>query len=198
MPQALQNVTSDRTHSCSPSVQSEALEALAGNASSRQLVALFKHLLERLEAKPTGCDDLQDVVQTRQPSAGQLGRTSQLQQSDGDGFTAHEILMSQLIQQLNVQSQAVEQLQNNCQRRQQQFDSSRAHAAELQQEVGQKRKRIASLTGYEGFQEKKIRTLEKKLQHYRNLCLYIATASEVSHSVTARRSMKQLHEYDHG
>ena len=182
MLQALQNVMLDRTNGCSPSITSEALEAPAGNASPRQLFALFKHLLEASEAKANGYDELHDMVQTEQRSVGQLERALQLQQRHADRFTAHDLLMSQLTQQLNVQSQAAEQLRNNCHQRKQQLDSCQADAAALQQEVGQKRKRIDSLMEHGVFQEKRIKTLEKKLQQFKNLCSYVATESEVRHS----------------
>ena len=180
--QVRQNREMDRHNVSSPSVNSEALDAAAATASSRQLFAQFKNLLEAAEAKVTGYDELHAMLQSEQRSVGQLERALHMQQRHIDRFTAQDLLVSQLAQQLTVQSQNVEQLRTTCHQLSQQLESCQALAANLQQEVGQKRKRIDSLMEHGVFQEKRIRGLEKKLQQYKSLCSYIASESQVSHT----------------
>ena len=177
-----QNEEMDRHNVSSPSVNSEALDAAAATASSRQLFAQFKNLLEAAEAKVTGYDELHAMLQNEQRSVSQLERALHMQQRHIDRFTAQDLLVSQLTQQLNVQSQNIEQLRTTCLRRSQQVESCQARAANLQQEVGQKRKRIDSLMEHGVFQEKRIRGLEKKLMQYQSLYSYIASESQVSHA----------------
>ncbi|KAL3132880.1 hypothetical protein ABBQ38_006799 [Trebouxia sp. C0009 RCD-2024] len=170
----------DRKIGSSPSAlpPAEALDAVAANASSRQLFAQFKQLLEAAKAKVSGYHELHSLLQNEQRSVGQLERALHLQQRHIDRFTAQDLLVSQLTQQLTVQSQAVERLQSSCSQRLQQLEECQAHASALQQEVGQKRKRIDSLMEHGMYQDKRIRGLEKKLQQYKSLCSYVASESQ--------------------
>ena len=174
----------NRNIGSSPSVPPEALDAASANATSKQLFAQFKQLLEAAEAKVSGYHELHAMLQNEQRSVGQLERALHLQQRHIDRFTAQDLLVSQLTQQLTVQSQAVEQLRSSCNQRSQQLESCQAHASALQQEVGQKRKRIDSLMEHGMYQDKRIRGLEKKLQQYKSLCSYVANESPVSHSAS--------------
>ncbi len=117
----------------------------AVNASGRQLFAQFKQLLEAAEAKVTGYDELHALLQNEQRSVGQLERALQLQQRHIDRFTAQDLLLAQLTQQMAIQAQALEQLQSTCRQQKQQLASAKAEASQLQQEVGHKRKRIEAL-----------------------------------------------------
>lgn len=174
----------DRNIGSSPSSAppaADALDPIAANASSRQLFAQFKQLLEAAEAKVSGYHELHSMLQNEQRSVGQLERALHLQQRHIDRFTAQDLLVSQLTQQLSVQSQAVEQLQSSCSQHSQQLEKCQAHASALQQEVGQKRKRIDSLMEHGMYQDTRIRGLEKKLQQYKSLCAYFATESQVGH-----------------
>lgn len=171
----------DRNIGSSPSSAppaADALDPIAANASSRQLFAQFKQLLEAAEAKVSGYHELHSMLQNEQRSVGQLERALHLQQRHIDRFTAQDLLVSQLTQQLSVQSQAVEQLQSSCSQHSQQLEKCQAHASALQQEVGQKRKRIDSLMEHGMYQDTRIRGLEKKLQQYKSLCAYFATESQ--------------------
>ena len=179
VPQVAQQGSMNRHNGSSPSVNSGGLEEAASNSSSRQLFAHFKSLLEAAEAKVAGYDELRAMLQSEQRSVGQLERA--LQQRHIDRFTAQDLLVSQLTQQLTAQSQAVEQLRNTCRQHTQQLENCQAYASALQQEVGQKRKRIDSLMDIGEHQEKKLTLLEKKLQQYRSLCSYVATESQVKH-----------------
>lgn len=169
----------DRNIGSSPSIPPDALDAVSANASSRQLFAQFKQLLEAAEAKVSGYHELNAMLQYEQRSIGQLERALHLQQRHIDRFTAQDFLVSQLTQQLTVQSHTLEQLRSSCNQRSKQLDNCQAHASALQQEVGQKRKRIDSLMEHGMYQDKRIRCLEKKLQQYKSLCSYVASESQV-------------------
>ena len=181
----------DRHNDPSPSVSSKALDAAAASASSRKLSAQFQNLLAAAEVKVTGYDELRAMLQNEQQSVGQLERAVHMQQRRIDRFTSQDLLVSQLTQQLNMQSQNVQQLRSTCQQHSQQLESCQAHAANLQQQVGQKRKRIDSLINHGALQEKRIHGLEKRLQQCKTLCSYTASKIQVSHTECKTPSAKQ-------
>lgn len=149
------------------------------NASGRQLFAHFKQLLEAAEAKVTGYDELHALLQNEQRSVGQLERALQLQQRHIDRFTAQDLLLAQLTQQMAIQSQALEQLQKTCRQQNQQLSAVKSEALTYQQEVGQKRKRIEGLESHKACQEQSIGKLEQKIQEYKRICSFVARESQV-------------------
>lgn len=161
----------------SSSTTSEAGDAV--NASGRQLFAQFKQLLEAAEAKVTGYDELHALLQNEQRSVGQLERALQLQQRHIDRFTAQDLLLAQLTQQMAIQTQALEQLQGTCRQHKQQLASAKAEASQLQQEVGHKRKRIDALEWHGACQEQSISKLEHRVHEYKRICSYVARESQV-------------------
>ena len=161
----------------SSSSTSEARDAV--NASGRQLFAQFKQLLEAAEAKVTGYDELHALLQNEQRSVGQLERALQLQQRHIDRFTAQDLLLAQLTQQMGIQAQALEQLQNTCRHQKQQLASAKAEASQLQQEVGHRRKRIEALEWHGACQEQSISKLEHRVHEYKRICAYVARESQV-------------------
>jgi len=161
----------------SSSTTSEAGDAV--NASGRQLFAQFKQLLEAAEAKVTGFDELHALLQNEQRSVGQLERALQLQQRHIDRFTAQDLLLAQLTQQMAIQAHAWEQLQATCRQQQQQLAAAKAEASQLQQEVGHKRKRIEALEWHGACQEQSISKLEHKTCEYKRICSYVARESQV-------------------
>ncbi|KAA6427373.1 MAG: hypothetical protein FRX49_02037 [Trebouxia sp. A1-2] len=160
----------------SSSSTSEARDAV--NASGRQLFAQFKQLLEAAEAKVTGYDELHALLQNEQRSVGQLERALQLQQRHIDRFTAQDLLLAQLTQQMGIQAQALEQLQNTCRHQKQQLASAKAEASQLQQEVGHRRKRIEALEWHGACQEQSISKLEHRVHEYKRICAYVARESQ--------------------
>ena len=161
----------------SSSTTSEAGDAV--NASGKQLFAQFKQLLEAAEAKVTGYGELHALLQNEQRSVGQLERALQLQQRHIDRFTAQDLLLAQLTQQMAIQTQALEQLQGTCRQQKQQLVSAKAEASQLQQEVGHKRKRIEALEWHGACQEQSISKLEHRVYEYKHICSYVARESQV-------------------
>ena len=161
----------------SSSATSEASDP--ANAPGSQLFAQFKQLLAAAEAKVTAYDELHALLRTEQRSVGELERALGLQQKHIDRFTAQDLLLAQLTQQMGLQSHALEQLQKTCWHQGQQLAALKAEASSLQQEVGHKRKRIASLEMHNGCQEGSIATLQRKLQDYQRICSFVARESQV-------------------
>ncbi len=159
------------------STSSEAGDAV--NTSGRQLFAQFKQLLEAAEATVTGYDELHALLQNEQRSVGQLERALQLQQRHIDRFTAQDLLLAQLTQQMAIQAQALEQLQSTSRQQKQQLAAATAEVSQRQQEVGHKRKRIEALEWHVACQEQSISKLEHKVHEYKRICSYVARESQV-------------------
>ncbi len=78
-----------------------------------------------------------------------------------------------------LQGQALEQLQSTYCKQNQQLVVVKAEASQLLQEVGQKCKRIEALEWHGTYQERKVSTLEHRVQEYKRICTYVARESQV-------------------
>ncbi|DBB04334.1 hypothetical protein WJX77_010670 [Trebouxia sp. C0004] len=134
----------------------------------------FKQLIDAAEAKVSGFDKLQVSLQASQKEVTMLEQLVQTQQKQLESFSAQDQLVSQLTRRLAAQSQALEQLEVSSQHREKQFDVVQSQAIVLQQEVGQKRKRIQDLESDGTFKVQKIQQLQHKLQEYRGICSYVS------------------------
>ncbi|DBA78138.1 TPA: hypothetical protein ACH3X2_008106 [Trebouxia sp. C0005] len=134
----------------------------------------FKQLIDAAEAKVSGFDELQFSLQASQKKVTRLEQLVQTQQKQLESFSAQDQLVSQLTRQLAAQSQALEQLEASSQRREKRFEAVQSQAVFLQQEVGQKRKRIQDLESDGTSKVQKIQQLQHKLQEYRGICSYVS------------------------
>ncbi len=139
----------------------------------------FKQLIDAAEAKVSGFDELQVSLQASQKEVIRLEQLVQTQQKQLESFSAQDQLVSQLTRRLAAQSQALEQLEAFSQRREKQFEAVQSQAVVLQQEVGQKRKRIQDLESDGTFKVQKIQQLQHKLQEYRGICSYVSLHTQV-------------------
>lgn len=142
----------------------------------------FKQLIDAAEAKVSGFDELQVSLQTSQKEVKRLEQLVQTQQKQLESFSAQDQLVSQLTRRLAAQSQALEQLEASTQRREKQFEAVKSQAVVLQQEVGQKRKRIQDLESDGTSKIHKIQQLQHKLQEYRGICSYVSLHTQVRYA----------------
>ena len=139
----------------------------------------FKQLLDAAEAKVSGFDELHASLQATQKEVKRLEQVVQTQQQQLDSFSAQDQLVAQLTRRLAAQSQALEQLETSNERREKQYDTVQTQAAALQQEVGQKRKRIQDLESDGTCKVQKIEHLEQRLEEYRSICSYVTAHTQV-------------------
>ena len=166
------------------------------NASGRQLFVQFKQLLAAAEAKVSGYDKLNALLQSEQRSVGHLEQALQLQQRHIERFSAQDLLVAQLTQHMAIQTQSLEQVQNTCNLQSQQLASVKAEAQRLHQEVGQKRKRTEALEWHSACQQQSIDQLERKLQEYKRICSNAVRESQVSiHFTLCSYHVSALHAY---
>ena len=144
-----------------------------------QLVLQFKQLLAAAEAKVSGYDELKALLENQQRSVRQLERALQLQQRHIDKFSAQDLLLAQLTQQIALQAHSYEQLQSRYLQHSQTLASAKSDAERLEGEVGQNRKRIESLEWHGAHQEQCIKRLEHQLKQYKRICSYVADESQV-------------------
>ena len=102
----------------------------------------------------------------------------QLQQEQRDKW-AQELLVTSLTQQLAAYAAALEQLHSICQQQELRVGVIQSHALGLQQQLGQKHKRIQELEKGSLDKESRIGELEGRLHKYRRLCSYVTANCEV-------------------
>ena len=136
-------------------------------------------LLQKGEGALPGFDELLARQRAEEQVAQQLHGAQQLQREQIEKWVAQELLVTQLTQQLAVYAQALAQLRSICQQQEAHVRAVQEHAANLQQQLGQKHKCIEGLEHDSTSRDKRIEDLEVRLHKYRKLCSYVATSSQV-------------------
>lgn len=136
-------------------------------------------LLQKGQGALPGFDELLARQRAEEQFAQQLHGAQQLQREQIDKWVAQELLVTQLTEQLAVYAQALDQLRSICQQQEVQVTAVQEHAANLQQQLGQKHKRIEGLEHDTTAQDRRIEDLETRLHKYRKLCSYVTTSSQV-------------------
>ena len=136
-------------------------------------------LLQKGQGALPGFDELLARQRAEEQFTQQLHGAQQLQREQIEKWVAQELLVTQLTQQLAVYAQALDQLKSICQQQEVHVNAIQKHAANLQQQLGQKTKRIAGLEHNSTVRDKCIEDLEVRLHKYRKLCSYVATSSQV-------------------
>ena len=136
-------------------------------------------LLQKGQGALPGFDELLARQRAEEQFAQQLHGAQQLQREQIEKWVAQELLVTQLTQQLAVYAQALDQLRNICQQQEVHASAVQKHAANLQQQLGQKHKRIEGLEHDSTARDKRIEDLEVRLHKYRKLCTYVATSFQV-------------------
>ncbi|DBB01365.1 TPA: hypothetical protein ACH3X1_013686 [Trebouxia sp. C0004] len=148
----------------------------------------LRQCLDAAEAKARDFDELQSSLQIAQQEVQRLEQLVQTQQRQLDSFSAQDQLVSQLTRQVAAQSQALDQLEASARRQEKQIDSAQAQTSAVQQELGQRRKRIQNLEADSALKVQKVEHLEHRLQECRRTCSLVT-----SHT---RRLEEQLHEQE--
>ena len=149
-------------------------------------------VLQKAHGVLPGFDELLARQRAQEQHAQQQRGAQKLQQEQIEKWVAQELLVTQLTQQLGVYAQALEQLQSICQQQELRVSAIQAHAADLQQQLGQKHKRIEGLEGDSAAKDKLIQDLEVRLHKYRRLCSYVTSSSQV-HTTEASHSHESQH-----
>ena len=150
------------------------------HASGMQLVLQFKQLLAAAEEKVSGYDELKALLENEQQSVRQLERALQLQQKHIDKFSAQDMLLAHLTQQMAMQARTFQQLESKNIQQAHNLALAKTDADRLEQEIGQKRKRIETLEYHDLCQSQSIKKLGHQLQQYKRICSYVAHESQVS------------------
>ena len=161
--------------------------ASAATGTSQQLIDQLSQLIGLLQKGHgvlPGFDELLTRQRAEEQLAQQLHGAQQLQREQIERWVAQELLVTQLTQQLAVYAQALDQLRSICQNQEVHVSAVQIHAADLQQQLGQKHKRAEGLEHDSLDKDKRIEDLEEQLRKYRKLCSYITTTSEVCPAVT--------------
>lgn len=141
-------------------------------------------LLQKGQGALPGFDELLARQRAEEQFAQQLHGAQQLQRQQIDKWVAQELLVTQLTEQLAVYAQALDQLRSICQQQEVQVTAVQEHAANLQQQLGQKHKSIEGLQHDTTARDRRIEDLETRLHKYRKLCSYVTTSSQVHIAVT--------------
>ena len=144
-----------------------------------QLTQLLR-VLQRAHGVLPGYDEVAARHTVDQNHAQQLHAGQQLQQEQKDKWVAQELLVTQLSQQL-AYAEALEQLHSICQQQELRVGAIQTHAVGLQQQLGQKHKRMQELELDSISKDHRIQDLESRLQKYRRLCSYVTANSQVKH-----------------
>lgn len=136
-------------------------------------------LLHKGQGPLPGFDELLARQRAEEQIAQQLHGAKQLQREQIEKWVAQELLVTQLTQQLAVYAQALDQLRSICQQQEVHVSVVQKHAANLQQQLGQKHKCIEGLEQDSASRDKHIEDLEVRLHKYRKLCSYVTTSSQV-------------------
>ena len=148
----------------------------------RQLIDQLSQLiglLQKGQGALPGFDELLVRQRAEEQIAQQLHGAQQLQREQMEKWVAQELLVTQLTQQLAGYAQALDQLRSICQQQEADVSAVQKHAANLQQQLGQKHKHIEGLEQDSMARDKHIEDLEIRLHKYRKLCSYVATSSQV-------------------
>ena len=161
----------------------------AAEGTPQQLIDQLTQLLsvlQRAHGVLPGYDEIAARQSINQHHVQQLRSGQQLQQEQRDKWVAQELLVTQLTQQLAAYAEALDQLHNICQQQELRVRATQTQASGLQQQLGQKHKRIRELEADSLSKDNKIQDLEARLQKYRRLCSYVTANSQV-------RSLPQKH-----
>ncbi|DBA78145.1 TPA: hypothetical protein ACH3X2_008112 [Trebouxia sp. C0005] len=162
----------------------------AADGTPQQLIDQLTQLLsvlQRAHGVLPGYDEIAARQSINQHHVQQLHSGQQLQQEQRDKWVAQELLMTQLTQQLAAYAEALDQLHNICQQQELRVRAIQTHASALQQQLGQKHKRIRELESDSLSKDSKIQDLEARLQKYRRLCSYVtANSQELEHQSDPR------------
>ena len=159
--------------------------ASAAAGTPQQLIDQLTQLigvLQKARGVLPGFDELLARQRAQEQLTQQQHGAQKLQQEQIEKWVAQELLVTQLTQQLGVYAQALEQLQGICQQQELRVGAVQAHTAHLQQQLGQKHKRIEGLELDSAAKDKHIQDLEVRLHKYRKLCSYVTTSSQVGHT----------------
>ncbi|KAL0018893.1 hypothetical protein WJX77_004011, partial [Trebouxia sp. C0004] len=163
----------------------------AAEGTPQQLIDQLTQLLsvlQRAHGVLPGYDEIAARQSINQHQVQQLHSGQQLQQQQRDKWVAQELLVTQLTQQLAAYAEALEQLHNICQQQELRVRAVQTHASGLQQQLGQKHKRIHELQSDSLSKDNKIQDLEAKLKKYRKLCSYVtANSQELEHQSDPRQ-----------
>ncbi len=154
----------------------------AAEGTPQQLIDQLTQLLsvlQRAHGVLPGYDEIAARQSTNQHHVQQSHSGQQLQQEQRDKWVAQELLVTQLTQQLAAYAEALDQLHSICQQQQLRVRAIQTHASGLQQQLGQKHKRIRELESDSLNNDNKIQDLEARLQKYRRLCSYVTANSQV-------------------
>lgn len=167
----------------------------ASEGTPQQLIDQLTQLLEVLQRAHgvlPGYDEVAARHSVGQNHAQQLHGGQQLQQEQRDKWVAQELLVTQLSQQLAAYAEALEQLHSICQQQELRVGAIQTHAVGLQQQLGQKHKRIRELELDSVSKEHRIQDLESRLQKYRRLCSYVTANSQVKHPFAMPSCLRTL------
>lgn len=156
--------------------------ASAAAGTPQQLIDQLTQLigvLQKAQGVLPGFDELLARQRAQEQLTQQQRGAQKLQQEQIEKWVAQELLVTQLTQQLGVYAQALEQLQGICQQQELRVSAVQAHTAHLQQQLGQKHKRIEGLELDSAAKDKHIQDLEVRLHKYRKLCSYVTSSSQV-------------------
>jgi len=154
----------------------------AAEGTPQQLIDQLTQLLnvlQRAHGVLPGYDEIAARQSINQHHAQQLHSGQQLQQEQRDKWVAQELLVTQLTQQLAAYVEALDQLHSICQQQELRIRAIQTHALDLQQQLGQKHKRIHELETDSLSKDNKIQDLEARLHKYRRLCSYVTANSQV-------------------
>ncbi len=154
----------------------------AAEGTPQQLIDQLTQLLnvlQRAHGVLPGYDEIAARQSINQHHAQQLHSGQQLQQEQRDKWVAQELLITQLTQQLAAYAEALDQLHSICQQQELRIRAIQTHALDLQQQLGQKHKRIHELETDSLSKDNKIQDLEARLHKYRRLCSYVTANSQV-------------------
>ncbi|KAL3142048.1 hypothetical protein ABBQ32_004678 [Trebouxia sp. C0010 RCD-2024] len=122
-----------------------------------------------------------DELWTRQRTEEQLTQElhgAQQQQREHEKWVAQELLLAQLAQQLAIYAQDLHHLRGICQHQDSRVSAVQQHAAQLEQQLGQKHHRIEQLEQDSTARDQHIVDLEVRLHKYRSLCAYVTTSAQ--------------------
>lgn len=128
-----------------------------------------------------------DELWTRQRTEEQLTQElhgAQQQQREHEKWVAQELLLAQLAQQLAIYAQDLHHLRGICQHQDSRVSAVQQHAAQLEQQLGQKHHRIEQLEQDSTARDQHIVDLEVRLHKYRSLCAYVTTSAQVCTAMT--------------
>ena len=154
----------------------------AAEGTPQQLIDQLTQLLsvlQRAHGVLPGYDEIAERQSINQHHVQQIHSGQQLQQEQRDKWVAQELLVTQLTQQLAAYAEALDQLHSICQQQELRVRAIQTHASGLQQQLGQKHKRIHELESDSLSKDNKIQDLEARLQKYRRLCSYVTANSQV-------------------